>query len=113
MAVRCLAYLLDTPVEPGVVVTYRCTRLAGHAEVEHEDGEQQRTWAGDSGVVWAAGAVFPVHTGWPWDEGTPPPPLETSETSVSVITAELTALPPVGWSGAGQTNTGNGTVYGG
>lgn len=57
----CLAFLLDTPVRPGVVVTFRCTRPAGHVPVDgHADEGAGRVWTSGEDVVWAAGAVYPA-----------------------------------------------------
>jgi hypothetical protein len=84
MPAPCLAYLLDTPDGLGAVVTHRCSRPAGHPGAEHEDRATGATWTGDTGVTWAATAVYPAHFGWPWDTAPGAP-----------------ALPP---------NAGNGTV---
>lgn len=79
--VPCLAYLLDTPVEPGAVVTYRCSRPAGHAPAaEHEDADAGRTWTSTDDVAWATGAVYPAHTGYPWDDTPAVPPMTATPT---------------------------------
>lgn len=82
-ALPCLAYLLDTPVEPGAVVTYRCTRPAGHA-ADHHDAERGRSWTSTAGVAWAEGAVYPARPDrYPWNGDPAPaavPPMPATPT---------------------------------
>lgn len=96
----CLAYLLDTPDEPGAVVTYRCTRPAGHTPTDqHEDHDAGRTWTAADDVVWATGSIYPVREDrYPWTDGTTSttpglPPLPTTPASTGPATG------PHPWSG--------------
>jgi hypothetical protein len=123
MPAPCLAFLLGTPDEPGVVVTYRCTRRAGHPGAEHADEAAGITWTSERDVTWESGAVYPHHTGWPWDDTPAPAPAPAPEPQpVAPVTIARTQRPaypaasgwpwPITAAPPGQPNAANGTVNG-
>lgn len=116
--VPCLAYLLDTPTQPGVVVTHRCTLPAGHGTRGHTDADSGAHWDSGPGdvlavpdgrtatVTWAATAVYPAADGTAEDAPRRIPPR--TDTTGTNGTTPHGSTPP--WAQAASDARAQGTT---